>query len=71
MLVPPEAYTMGAIGRSAFLANGGVARMLSRFRADDANMHAVSICSRSDAHGNLAVVPAALGVFGTGSAWPD
>lgn len=29
------------------------------------------ICSRNDAIGNIAVVAAALGVFGTGTAWPD
>lgn len=68
---PPEAYTMGAIGLSAFVANGGVAWMLYRFRTGDANMRAVWICSRNDALGNLAVMFAALGVFGTGSAWPD
>ena len=29
------------------------------------------LCSRNDAIGNIAVMAAALGVFGTGSAWPD
>lgn len=68
---PPEAFTMGAIGLGAFVANGAVAWMLYRFRTGDANMRAVWICSRNDALGNLAVMFAALGVFGTGSAWPD
>jgi Co/Zn/Cd efflux system component len=62
---------MGAIGFTAFLANGGVAWMLYRFRMGDANMRAVWICTRNDALGNLAVMLAALGVFGTGNAWPD
>jgi Co/Zn/Cd efflux system component len=31
----------------------------------------VWICSRNDALGNVAVMAAAVGVFGTGSAWPD
>jgi Co/Zn/Cd efflux system component len=31
----------------------------------------VWLCSRNDAIGNLAVMAAALGVFGTGTAWPD
>jgi Co/Zn/Cd efflux system component len=31
----------------------------------------VWICSRNDAIGNVAVGLAALGVFGTGAAWPD
>jgi Co/Zn/Cd efflux system component len=34
-------------------------------------MRSVWLCSRNDAIGNLAVMAAALGVFGTGSAWPD
>jgi Co/Zn/Cd efflux system component len=29
------------------------------------------ICSRNDVLGNLAVLLAALGVFGTGTLWPD
>jgi len=51
--------------------NGGVALMLYRFRTGDANMRSVWICSRNDALGNVAVMLAALGVLGTGSAWPD
>jgi Co/Zn/Cd efflux system component len=34
-------------------------------------MQSVWICSRNDAIGNIAVVAAAIGVFGTGTAWPD
>jgi Co/Zn/Cd efflux system component len=45
--------------------------MLYRFRSGDANMRSVWICSRNDALGNIAVMLAALGVFRTGSAWPD
>jgi Co/Zn/Cd efflux system component len=45
--------------------------MLYRFRTGDANMRSVWICSRNDAIGNLAVLAAAAGVFGTGTAWPD
>lgn len=69
--VPPEPATMGAVGFVALAVNGGVALMLYRFRSGDANMRSVWICSRNDALGNLAVMLAALGVFGTGSAWPD
>lgn len=69
--VPPEPGTMGAIGVVALAVNGGVALMLYRFRSGDANMRSVWICSRNDALGNVAVMLAALGVFGTGSAWPD
>jgi len=69
--VPPEPATMGVIGFAALAVNAGVALMLYRFRAGDANMRSVWICSRNDALGNVAVMLAALGVFGTGSAWPD
>ena len=69
--VPPEALTMGAVGLAALAVNGGVALMLYRFRTGDANMRSVWICSRNDALGNVAVMLAALGVFGTGTAWPD
>jgi Co/Zn/Cd efflux system component len=67
----PGAETMGIVGVAALLANAGVALMLWRFRSGDANMRSVWICSRNDALGNLAVVAAAAGVFGTGTAWPD
>ncbi len=67
----PEPITMGAIGSLALLANVSVALMLYAWREGDANMRSVWLCSRNDAIGNLAVMAAALGVFGTGSAWPD
>ncbi len=67
----PEAFTMGVVGFVALLANVGVAWMLYRFRTGDAQMRSVWLCSRNDAIGNAAVMAAALGVFGTGSAWPD
>ncbi len=34
-------------------------------------MRSVWICTRNDAIGNLAVIAAALGVFGSGTGWPD
>lgn len=69
--VAPEPITMGVIGTLALVANVSVALMLFAWRDGDANMRSVWLCSRNDAIGNLAVVAAALGVFGTGSAWPD
>lgn len=68
---PPEPITMGLIALLALAANMGVAAMLYAFREGDANMRSVWLCSRNDAIGNLAVALAALGVFGTASAWPD
>ncbi len=67
----PEPITMGAIGSLALLANVAVAVMLYAWREGDANMRSVWLCSRNDAIGNLAVMAAALGVFGTGRGWPD
>ncbi len=67
----PQPELMGMIGALALAANTGVAIMLYRFRTGDANMRSVWICSRNDAIGNIAVMAAALGVFGTGTAWPD
>lgn len=68
---PPQAQTIGAVGCVALAANAGVAWMLYRFRNGDANMRSVWICSRNDAIGNVAVMLAGLGVYGTSSAWPD
>ncbi|TXL68958.1 cation transporter [Zeimonas arvi] len=67
----PEPITMGAIAVIALAVNAGVAVMLFGFREGDANLRSVWLCSRNDAIGNLAVGIAALGVFGTGTAWPD
>lgn len=67
----PHAETMGVVGAAALAANVAVALMLYRWRTGDANMRSVWICSRNDAIGNLAVLAAALGVFGTGRGWPD
>lgn len=67
----PQAEVMGIVGIVALIANAGVAIMLYRYHSGDANMRSVWICSRNDAIGNITVVLAAAGVFGTGTAWPD
>jgi Co/Zn/Cd efflux system component len=67
----PEPLAMGAVAILALLTNVGVAVILYRYRSGDANMRSVWLCSRNDAIGNVAVLIAALGVFGTGSGWPD
>jgi Co/Zn/Cd efflux system component len=69
--MPPEPVTMGAIAFLALMANAGVALMLYAFRNGDANMRSVWLCSRNDAIGNVAVMVAALGVWGTSTRWPD
>ena len=69
-LVPtPEA--MGVVGVLALVANFSVAALLYAYRNGDADMRSVWLCTRNDVLGNLAVLAAALGVFGTRSAWPD
>jgi Co/Zn/Cd efflux system component len=69
--VTPEPLTMGVIGFLALAANLLVAGLLYAYRNGDANMRSVWLCTRNDAIGNVAVMLAALGVVGTGTAWPD
>lgn len=69
--VVPDAKTMSLIGVLALLANITVAVLLYAYRNGDSNMRSVWLCTRNDALGNIAVIIAALGVFGTGTAWPD
>jgi Co/Zn/Cd efflux system component len=69
--VVPEPIGMGAVGLLALVANVAVALLLYRHRGGDSNARSAWICSRNDAASNIAVMVAALGVFGTGSAWPD
>jgi Co/Zn/Cd efflux system component len=67
----PSAMTMGTVGFAALTANAVSFAILSLYRTGDANMRSAWICTRNDVLGNLAVLLAALGVFGTGVGWPD
>jgi Co/Zn/Cd efflux system component len=67
----PHAFTMGAVGVAALVANAASFGLLWAYRGGDANMRSAWICTRNDVLGNLAVLLAALGVFGTGTGWPD
>ena len=67
----PSATVMGGIGFLALVANLASALLLMRFRDGDANVRSVWLCSRNDAIGNVAVMLAAVGVWFTGTAWPD
>lgn len=67
----PKAEVMGAIGILALLANLASVLILVRYKDGDANVRSVWLCSRNDAIGNVAVMIAALGVWGTATAWPD
>jgi Co/Zn/Cd efflux system component len=67
----PDAITMGAVGFAALAANAACFGVLWAYRHGDSNMRSVWLCSRNDVVGNFAVLLAALGVFGTGTGWPD
>src|SRR6266568_2661514 len=67
----PNAFTMGTVGLAALVANAASFGSLWAYRTGDANMRSAWICTRNDVLGNAAVLLAALGVFGTGSGWPD
>jgi Co/Zn/Cd efflux system component len=67
----PGALTMGAVGFAALMANAAAFSLLWAHRRGDANMRSAWICTRNDVLGNLAVLLAAAGVFGTGTGWPD
>jgi Co/Zn/Cd efflux system component len=67
----PSAVTMGAVGFAALTANAVSFGILWLYRTGDANMRSAWICTRNDVLGNIAVLLAALGVFGTGTGWPD
>lgn len=67
----PSAFTMGVVGVAALAANAASFGLLWAYRHGDANMRSAWICTRNDVLGNLAVLLAALGVFGTGTGWPD
>ena len=67
----PEAEIMGMIGLLALIANLASVMLLVRYKDGDANVRSVWLCSRNDAIGNVAVMIAALGVWGTATGWPD
>ncbi len=67
----PSAELMGGIAVLALAANLESVLILMRYKDGDANVRSVWLCSRNDAIGNVAVMIAAAGVRGTGTAWPD
>ena len=67
----PEAQIMGVFGLLALLTNLASVLLLLGYKDGDANVRSVWLCSRNDAIGNVAVMFAALGVWGTSSGWPD
>lgn len=67
----PKAEVMGVIGFFALLTNVASVLLLIRYKGGDANVRSVWLCSRNDAIGNVAVMLAALGVWGTSTGYPD
>lgn len=67
----PKAELMGGIGLLALATNLTSVLLLMRYKDGDANVRSVWLCSRNDAIGNVVVMIAALGVWGTATAWPD
>lgn len=67
----PRAEVMGLIGFLALGANVASVLILIKYKDGDANVRSVWLCSRNDAIGNIAVMLAALGVWGTATGWPD
>ena len=67
----PEPMIMSTIAVLALIVNVAVAALLFAYREGDANQQSVWLCSRNDAIANVAVLLAAVGVFGTGTRWPD
>ena len=67
----PDFRIMGAIGVLALLANGTCLLLLTKRRNDDLNMRSTWLCSRNDIIANVGILIAAVGVFASGSRWPD
>lgn len=67
----PKAEVMGLIGILALAANLASVLLLRPYKDGDANVRSVWLCSRNDAIGNVVVMAAALGVWGSSSGWPD
>jgi Co/Zn/Cd efflux system component len=67
----PRAEVMGLIALLALAANLASVLILIKYKDGDANVRSVWLCSRNDAIGNVAVMLAALGVWGAASRWPD
>ncbi|GAB4357326.1 MAG: cation transporter [Oricola sp.] len=67
----PEAEVMGVVGFLALAANVASVVLLMAYKDGDSNVRSVWLCSRNDAIGNIAVMAAALGVWGTATGWPD
>ena len=69
--VVPEAEVIGAVGLVALVANMCVATLLYRHRASDSQAMSVWLCTRNDCIANIGVILAGVGVWISGTPWPD
>jgi Co/Zn/Cd efflux system component len=67
----PDAPVMASIAVLALIANVASVLLLMKYKDGDANVRSVWLCSRNDAIGNVLVVAAAAGVWGSRTGWPD
>jgi len=67
----PSGQVMSSIGVLAFVANLVSVLLLMAYKDGDSNIRSVWLCSRNDAIGNVVVVLAGFGVWGTGTPLPD
>lgn len=71
VLETPRPEIMSGVGLLALAANLAVAMLLFRYRRGDSNRRSVWLCTRNDAIANVAVILAGIGVWISGSPWPD
>ena len=62
---------MAIVGTVALAANTAALAILWPQRTNNSALKTAWACARNDVIGNLAVLLAALGVYGTGQTWPD
>ncbi len=67
----PDVQMMAIVGGVALAANTAALALLWPQRANSSGLKTAWACARYDVIGNLGVLLAALGVFSTGTAWPD
>jgi hypothetical protein len=67
----PQAFTMGAVGFAALVANAASFGFLWVYRAGDSNMRSAWICTRNDVLGNVRCCSLRRVSFGTGTSCPD
>ena len=68
---PPEGEIISGLAAFGLVSNLLAAALLFRYRAGDANVRSVWICTRNDLVHGMAVIVAGGLVWWTGARWPD